>query len=297
MPRKKVRYRIGLGGEGREIFSIGEGSTGDLSISLRGTDTLWMGDEIGRTGRPVEDRISIHRSLNSLLQGTTITRTVAFEDKTILKFSSFVKNSRKRFLWHVLSMTCPSLAISRYDPSTGETKKVIRLREETPKDSTLICHLFVANKGRDYPHKEAAMVNCVDYSNFRVLVYTNFVSIPLCHITAQVHIPTTTLKINGEKSSVNLEFYNQTYPGGAVNLEDSDIERLIQTLNSMLYDRLVPRIVDWISSGTSERKDDVIEILLRQKPYFSTYPLSVSKPVYVLDPLPGLWIPPKQEQP
>lgn len=293
MARKKVRFIASVDKAEREIFSVGEGANGDLSVFRRAEDRLLPFRDDMPSGRLLEDRFSVHRSERSLRNGTTITRTVALEEGPPSKYSAFVKNSKNNLLWHLFSTLSPKISNKRYDPSGGATKIKIILADDVPTNSTLCYHVFVANPRREVTYIPWCTLHVVEFKFFKLLVYVNFVNLPSSNLGNTMYMPTTPGVIDGKQNERSLKKFQEMYPDGAINLVDNQLPVIINTFNQRMFFTVMATHLDRLEEEGNN--NELIKTLANHQPHFSIYPASISRPLFPLDPLPDNWTPPKQE--
>lgn len=141
MPKaERVRFKIDVNGQPKEIFSVKIRSNDQLLILLPRSENM----EIGGVNLPLqEDHISVHGSDRG--SGTTIKRTTQQQDGTLLESAMFVPNVPKTWGRAVLSRVSLTLSPSRYDLPQREGEKIIHVAHHDPETSTLAFTIFAAH--------------------------------------------------------------------------------------------------------------------------------------------------------
>lgn len=285
MLRKKTRFVVTVADKNREVFSIGEGAKGDLAILFRGTDNYFNQPPTDQARNAVnENRISIHRSGNSVLDGTTLMRTLVATDG-VYRSSAFIKNSKKELLWHVYSSLEPDHRNERYDPSLNKSNNTVVIGESKPEKSSLIYHVFVAHANWN----PVQLINCrlsyVSFKYFKIIIYACHVNIPSSHFSFNYSLPTAPPTLNG-KTDIAPELYRSAFPSGAISLIDDDIYKIVHMFNQAMFNKYV--------AALSVLMPALKEKLFSHKPYFTRHPIESGKRFAVIDGTPVPWSPPIQ---
>lgn len=289
MGGKKVRFAARVDGDLRELFSVDEKASGDLTIIRRAEAYEFQSLEETERAKVLTHRISVHRSQRSAAGGTTLIYTMINDKDVTERGASFIKNSSKdRLIWPVYSTLCPELRHERYTPSTGKTKQIVELAQDIPPDRSFMYHVFVASLKVDLPEILFCTRHAVRFKHFQVVVYANHFNFPPTAVGIHASILTSDRTLNGEAAGLQVDF-EKVFPQGAVSVRPGEIEHVVWTFCNEL-NLAAARVM--LSHPMLD--DDGRDVLRNFEPLFTRHPIKPGRVIWMGDKPHHPWSPPVQ---
>lgn len=234
MVKRATPFVVVSNGKYRQIFSIVEKPSGELTVILRGGESVADGMHPTSPSVLNELRISIHLSKDSAKNGRTIKETVTIDGGTTKTSAAFIKDSSEDLLWPVKSLLCPDLDDPRYDISKKINSPVIICENYPKKSCSLMVHIVVCAKNRPEPHFVDRLLTVVPFAKFNILLYTSFLNVPTTRFGSMANMPTSPPRINDIE---HFRYYKikKAFPDGASVISDDDLDHILCDFSQWLF--------------------------------------------------------------
>ncbi|MDR6625168.1 hypothetical protein [Caulobacter segnis] len=190
--KAKTRFVVEFDGKLRELFSIQEQISGDLTIPIKHEIQHGSSEDLQAI---VEQRLSVHYSPNS--HGTLIKRTAVLGNRDVITNTTFVKDSKQVLLAPLWTKICPEL-IDRYAPKVRSKDKIVDIgRFRKDHACTLVYTAVVGEAGRTWPAIAGLALHSAQFRKFSIAVYSSYLNWPASHMSHILMIATSPEQING----------------------------------------------------------------------------------------------------
>lgn len=227
---RKKRFLAIVDAKPRQLFSVTEMASGDLTIALRGGVNY---EQVDGDVPIVENRISVHVSPDS--SGTTIMKTLLLANGRRHRSAIFTRPPKADLRQFIISMACSDLRSNLYDVVVPQRDEARIVSMDVPTHSTLVFHMFVGSKHQTFPHDPACNLSLDRFRKFTLAVYSNHMNIPAGSTNQALSIATTPLEINGVQTSA------RTTGLGVNSLTSADIPKVIWQSNNYVSEKKAQR--------------------------------------------------------
>lgn len=275
--KSKTRFVVAVGGELKELFSVRELPSGDLVI-LQKHEKYHSGkmpeslEEGVNSPKILEEHISVHRSEQSMVKGTTVKETRVIDGKKIITASSYIKTRRDNLLWPLYSKIFADLRDLRYNANARNRDTVIIVASDVPENDSLLMHLFVVGKSRDTIESGAYRKYEARFRFFRIVAYVGFVNVPPTNVSGIAKIVTRAPQFDRKFNETVNQHYIQKYPEGAESLEDHDAARLMYDKGQVLVSAQMEYILRIVPD-----EDGIHDKIKTHEWFYTREPLSTTK--------------------
>lgn len=244
----------------RELFSVEERASGDLTIITRHEalherngnrdDLVWI----------IADRFSVHRSPMSTLDATTITHTRKTSDGRTLSSAALIKDSRSSLLWPAYAIRTADLRNARYDFDTSERDRTIVLTEYHPELATLAFVVWICNIDRSFADWSECQSKATEvcFTHFKIVIFHTFFHAPTLDISDRALISTAPRRADGIPMTAGLPEPGQSYssdqvPAVLMELYKGMVDRFVDRISTTLDPNdprfaAVKRMINWMSA-------------------------------------------------
>lgn len=268
MGAKKLRFAAQIERKLRELFAVEEKANGDITVIKRGEKYHFNSEANAVPQRLITHRMSIHRSQQSVIGGTTIIHTVEKEDGTRERGASFIKRHKNQLIWPLYSTLFPDMTDDHYNISSGRTKRIIEIGRHNPKYSCLIYHVFVASNKVIMPDIHFAQLKTERFRYFQLATYVTYYNFPTTTFGFNAAMFTSERTI--DKVQVESESgFRSIFPNGALPMQSSEVWHVVWTLSNKLNLRLAEILI-----SDEEAPEEFKRAVRSHRVMFTRYPLA-----------------------
>jgi hypothetical protein len=230
--RAKTRFIVEYDGQLRQLFSIEEQPSGDLTIPIKHEEQHGLPADLQDIR---EQRLSVHCSPGS--PGTTIKRHNVLANLTAITNAAFIRDSKETLLAALWTKAGPEL-IERYALRAKRKDRLINIGQFRKEHlCTLIYTVLVGEPKKLWPLIQGSTLHVAEFRRFSIAVYSTYMNWPGAGLSITYMLGTSPQRVNGVSEGPEVS-------DGAASLILAELDKVLLDMTQMAAANLMERLAE-----------------------------------------------------